>query len=143
MSNLRLWLLHQMEDGMPCLHAMGLLSGPHGLKHDHCCMQSAEKDSSNLQKEVDKAADHVTKLTERVRKAEAGQIEAQNKLAAAGVETSSARKLVEAVSLLLLPTLYSMQPAIGRHQAIFSIHSMNRVFADLPRLTRIVSAVNA
>ncbi len=62
-------------------------------------MQGAEKDSSSLQKEVDKAAQHVTKLTERVKKAEAGQIEAQNKLASAGVEASSARKLVEAVSL--------------------------------------------
>ena len=76
-------------------------------------MQSAEKDSSNLQKELDKAADHVTKLTERVRKAEAGQIEAQNKLAAAGVESSSARKLVEAVSLLLLATPRSVSPPFG------------------------------
>ncbi len=64
-------------------------------------MQGAEKESSNLQKEVDKAAEHVTKLTERVKKAEAAQIEAQNKLASAGVEASTARKLVEAVSLLL------------------------------------------
>ncbi len=63
-------------------------------------MQGAEKESSNLQKEVDKAAEHVTKLTERVKKAEAAQIEAQNKLASAGVEASTARKLVEAVSLL-------------------------------------------
>lgn len=62
-------------------------------------MQGAEKDSGNLQKEVDKAAQHVTKLTERVKKAEAAQIEAQNKLASAGVEASTARKLVEAVSL--------------------------------------------
>jgi len=63
-------------------------------------LQGAEKDSNSLQKEVDKAAEHVTKLTERVKKAEAGQIEAQNKLASAGVEASTARKLVEAVSLL-------------------------------------------
>lgn len=98
-------------------------------------MQSAEKDSSNLQKEVDKAADHVTKLTERVRKAEAGQIEAQNKLAAAGVESSSARKLVEAVSLLLLPPLYSVSPPFGQHHADFSIHSKNSVLAHLPRHT--------
>ncbi len=62
-------------------------------------MQGAEKESGNLQKEVDKAAQHVTKLTERVKKAEGGQIEAQNKLASAGVEASTARKLVEAVSL--------------------------------------------
>ena len=62
-------------------------------------MQGAEKESGNLQKEVDKAAQHVTKLTERVKKAEAAQIEAQNKLASAGVEASTARKLVEAVSL--------------------------------------------
>lgn len=62
-------------------------------------MQGLEKDSSNLQKELDKAAQHATKLTERVKKAEGGQIEAQNKLASAGVEASTARKLVEAVSL--------------------------------------------
>lgn len=61
-------------------------------------MQSAEKDTSNSQKEVEKAAEHISKLAERVKKAEAGQIEAQNKLASAGVETSTARKLVEAVS---------------------------------------------
>lgn len=53
-----------------------------------------------MQKEVDKAAEHVAKLTERVKKAEAAQIEAQNKLASAGVEASTARKLVEAVSLV-------------------------------------------
>ena len=61
-------------------------------------MQAAEKDTGSLQKEVDKAAAHVAKLTERVKKAEAGQIEAQNKLASAGVEASTARRLVEAVS---------------------------------------------
>jgi len=65
-------------------------------------LQNAEKGSSNLQKEVDKATNHISKLAERVKKAEAGQIEAQNKLASAGVEASTARKLVEAVSPLLL-----------------------------------------
>ena len=66
-------------------------------------LQAAEKEAANRQKEVDKAADHIAKLTERVRKAEAGQAEAQNKLASAGVEASSARKLVDAVCLLQPP----------------------------------------
>ena len=64
-------------------------------------MQAAEKTVNNLQKEVGKATEHISKLTERVRKAEAGQAEAQNKLASAGVEASTARKLVEAVSPFL------------------------------------------
>ncbi|KAL3131317.1 hypothetical protein ABBQ38_000607 [Trebouxia sp. C0009 RCD-2024] len=58
--------------------------------------KAAEKEAANRQKEVDKAADHIAKLSERVRKAEAGQAEAHNKLASAGVEASSARKLVDA-----------------------------------------------
>lgn len=74
-------------------------------------MQAAEKEAANRQKEVDKAADHIAKLTERVRKAEAGQAEAQNKLASAGVEASSARKLVEAVCLWRLPCLHSSRKA--------------------------------
>ena len=63
-------------------------------------MQTAEKQASSLQKEVDKAADHIAKLADRVKKAEAGQSEAQHKLASAGVEASTARKLVDAVCLL-------------------------------------------
>lgn len=59
------------------------------------------KEASNLQKEVDKAADHIAKLADKVKKAEAGQIEAQNKLASAGVEASTARRLVEAVGQLI------------------------------------------
>ena len=78
---------------------MPLYQKPDKLHNICSLMQAAEKDTGNLQKEVDKAAAHVTKLTERVKKAEAGQIEAQNKLASAGVEASAARRLVEAVSL--------------------------------------------
>lgn len=64
-----------------------------------CIVQAAEKEASSLQKEVDKAADHIAKLAEKVKKAESGQAEAQRKLASAGVETSTARKLVEAVGI--------------------------------------------
>ena len=68
-------------------------------------MQAVEKEASSLQKEVDKAADHIAKLAEKVKKAEAGQAEAQHKLASAGVEASSARKLVEAVGISHSPLL--------------------------------------
>lgn len=66
-------------------------------------LQAAEKEASNLQKEVDKAADHIAKLADKVKKAETGQAEAQHKLASAGVEASTARKLVEAVGILKAP----------------------------------------
>ena len=62
-------------------------------------VQAAEKETSSLQKEVDKAADHIAKMAEKVKKAESGQAEAQHKLASAGVEASTARKLVEAVGI--------------------------------------------
>lgn len=62
-------------------------------------LQAAEKEASNFQKEVDKAADHIAKLADKVKKAEAGQAEAQHKLASAGVEASTARKLVGAVGI--------------------------------------------
>ena len=65
---------------------------------DRVLVQATEKEAGSLQKEVDKAADHIAKLAEKVKKAEAGQAEAQHKLASAGVEASTARKLVEAVS---------------------------------------------
>lgn len=76
-------------------------------------LQAAEKEAANRQKEVDKAADHIAKLSERVRKAEAGQAEAHNKLASAGVEASSARKLVDAVCLLQPP------------RSVFSLHDQS------------------
>ena len=71
-----------------------------------CVVQAAENQASSLQKEVDKAADHIAKLAEKVKKAEAGQAEAQHKLASAGVEASTARKLVEAVRISHSHPLY-------------------------------------
>ena len=80
------------------LHIMPYTTEPYEVL-DAVVVQAAEKEASSLQKEVNKAADHIAKLAEKVKKAEAGQAEAQHKLTSAGVEASTARKLIEAVSI--------------------------------------------
>lgn len=64
------------------------------------CVQDAEKYAGTLAQEVKRAAEHTEKLAERARVAESAQKEAQKQLKSAGLEASTARKLVEAVSCL-------------------------------------------
>ena len=52
--------------------------------------------------EVKRASEHIEKLAERARVAESAQKEAHSQLKSAGLEASTARKLVEAVSMLLI-----------------------------------------
>lgn len=65
------------------------------------CVQDAEKYAGTLAQEVKRAAEHTDKLAQRARVAESAQKEAQSQLKSAGLEASTARKLVEAVSTLL------------------------------------------
>ncbi len=60
-------------------------------------MQAAEKEVSNLQKQLSQATKHQEKLATQVQDAHAAQKAAEEKVSQAGLEASNARKLVEAV----------------------------------------------
>ena len=64
-------------------------------------MQTAEKNAGSLAVEVKRASEHIEKRAERARVAESAQNEAHSQLKSAGLEASTARKLVEAVSGIL------------------------------------------
>lgn len=66
-----------------------------------CAIQTAEKNAGSLAVEVRRASEHIEKLAERARVAESAQKEAHSQLKSAGLEASTARKLVEAVSGIL------------------------------------------
>ena len=62
-------------------------------------LQAAEKEVSNLEKQLSQATKHQEKLAAQAQDARAAQKAAEQKVSQAGLEASNARKLVEAVSL--------------------------------------------